>query len=421
MRVAMLYNNYTRLGGEELSTAGEIALLREHGVEVIEYARHNRDTLAQGALRRAGTMAASAFNRQVYEQVRELMLRTRPEVAHVQNFWFSLSPSVLSACHAAGVPTVLTLRNYRLMCLNGLFLREGKVCERCLGGSTLPGVLLRCYNHSALQSALVHRMVSRNRRRGTWDRDVDLFVSLTEFARAKYLEGGLPAGRLAVKPNFIPDPGPDPEGDPGQGRGAVFIGRLSESKGIGVVQRAWTELPGLELEVVGDGPARRPLEEFIARHGLRGVTLAGQRTPQQCLEAIRRASFLVMASNWYETFGRVIVEAFACGRPVVASRLGTATELVEEGRTGLLFEPGDPRDLARQARWMAEHPAECRRMGREARREYERKFTPEINFQLLIELYRVARENYRDGAPDRKAAAPVGRPDQAGMRAGSGP
>ena len=229
-------------------------------------------------------------------------------------------------------------------------------------------------------------MLTTHRALGTWTKMVDVYVALTEFAQDKFIEGGLPAEKIVVKPNFVAD-------DPGPGGGsdgyALFVGRLSPEKGIETMLAAWARLrTGVPLKIVGDGPLRDRVIGAAARQP--NVEWLGYKTVAEVHALMKRAGVLVFPSQWYETFGRVAVEAFAAGTPVIAANIGAVGELVEHGRTGLHFRPGDPEDLAARVGWASSHPAELGRMREEARAEYEAKYTAERNYRALMEIYEFA-------------------------------
>jgi glycosyltransferase involved in cell wall biosynthesis len=401
MRVLRLHAPYTNEGGEDRSFRAEVALLRESGVTVRTFTRANADVIRIGVGATLGALWQTPFNRTIYESVRRVCRAFRPEVAHADNLWFALSPSVHAACHDEGVATVQSLRNYRLLCLNGLMLREGRPCEKCVGRGPWSGVRHRCYHGSAFLSAAVARMIRVNRRRRTWTRDVDLFVTPSEFARRVFVRAGFEPDAIAVKPNFLPDPGPP--GPPG--RGGVFLGRLSAEKGVSTLLEAWRRRPDLPLQIVGDGPQRAALEVGVRDHALRAVRFHGHVVPERAARILCRGAYLVFPSEGHETFGRSVMEAFALGRAVVASRRGAAAEIVEPGRTGLLFEAGDAGDLARAIAWMEANPDRVRAMGEQARRVYETRYTPQRNLEMLLGAY--ARTRRRFAA--RGGRAPRGR------------
>ena len=309
--------------------------------------------------------------------------RFRPDVVHVHNFFPLLSPSIYEACAETGVPVVQTLHNYRIICPGALLMRGGRPCEECVTGSAWRAVRHGCYRDSRLATLPVAYMVQTHRARGTWHRRIDRFIALTRFARAKFVEAGLPAARIVVKPNFVEEAMPPTAPSGGVHPRALLIGRLSREKGVHVVAQAWKRLR-VPLQVAGAGPMENLLRG--ARHP--DVTLLGHLSRGEVATAIRDSSFVVLPSIWYEGFPLVVPEAFSAARPIVASRIGGIGELVEDGRTGLLVEPGDPEDLARKVAWMARHPTAARTMGQRARDEYLRRYTPEINYRQLARAYR---------------------------------
>jgi glycosyltransferase involved in cell wall biosynthesis len=324
------------------------------------------------------------WNRHTYNAVRDLIRRERPDIVHCTNTFPLVSPAIYHAAYQEKVPVVQGLRNYRTLCLNALFLRDGKVCEDCLGRILpWPGVVHGCYRGDRWASAVVATMSGMHRLLRTWNQKVTLFFAPSEFARQKFIQGGLPAHRIVVKMNSVfPDPGP---GD-GQGNYAVFVGRLSEEKGLNTLLKAWAHLrEPLPLTIIGDGPMSQQVLE-ASQQDPRVVWL-GRKARDEVLAIIGRASCLVMPSICYETFGRTIVESFAKGTPVIASRLGAMAERVEDGHTGLLFEPGNAVDLVAKLQLHLSDPA---RMRRAARQEFEKKYQGEQNYAALTAIYQQA-------------------------------
>jgi len=384
MKILLCHNHYRQPGGEDQSFAAEARLLESHGHDLLRF------TLSNDTIQRMSYWDVSrctVWNRQVYRRLRALIRRERPQVMHCTNTFPLISPAAYYAARAEGVAVVQSLRNYRLLCPNALFLRSGRICEDCLGKAVAwPGVLHGCYRQNRPATAVVAAMLAIHRAMKTWTRTVSLYFTPTEFARQKCIEGGLPAEQIAVKPNFVhPDP------TPGAGRGgyAVFVGRLSGEKGIDTLLAAWSRLPeAVGLKIVGDGPLANRVRRAAADDAR--IEWLGRRPPAEVLSIVGDALCLVMPSVWYETFGRTIIEAFAKGTPVVASRLGAMAELVDHGRTGLHVEPGDPGELALKVRQLLASPLERAAMGAAARQEYERKFTAEPNYHMLMTIYEQA-------------------------------
>lgn len=384
MRILKIHTYYQQPGGEDQSFAAEVALLQEKGHEVRVLTFHNRDLEVLSPWAQA---AKTLWNGQAYQEVREAVRAFRPHIVHLHNTFPFASPAVVHAAKAEGVPVVMTLHNYRLLCVNALFFREGRVCEDCLGHLPWRGAVHGCYRDSRPASAVVAGMLALHRALGTWGK-VDRFIALTEFARKKFIEAGFSPPKVAVKPNFVH---PDPGVGEGQGGYALFVGRLSPEKGVETLLQAWARLKGgVPLKVVGDGPLRSRVEAAVGQ--MEGLEYLGPKPLLEVYRLMGEAAFLVFPSEGYETFGRVAVEAFAKGTPVVAAEIGAAGEVTEHGRTGLHFRPGDPEDLAAKVEWLLLHPEELRRMRREARAEYEAKYTAERNYQLLMEIYGQALE-----------------------------
>ena len=379
MRILLVHNTYQQAGGEDTVAAAEMALLRNFGHEVHLHTVSN-DKI-QSFWTKVVTSWRTPYSLWGLKEITGVINETQPEVVHVHNFFPLLTPSIYDACRDAGVPVVQTLHNYRTICAGALLLREGKPCEDCINGSPYQAVLHGCYRNSRLGSLAVARMIDRHRRRGTWAEKVDRFIALTDFARNKFLEAGFPAERIVVKPNFIEKANLE-AADGRQRSGALFVGRLSEEKGIRTLFKAWESLD-FPLRIVGDGPLMNRVREQASGT----IAVLGNKERKQVNEEMVHAAFLVMSSEWYEGCPMVLLEAFSQGLPVITSRLGSMAEIVEDGVTGLHFNPGDAEDLVRKVRWATEHPEEIRRMGQNALRVYEEKYTPETNYRCLMTIY----------------------------------
>jgi glycosyltransferase involved in cell wall biosynthesis len=385
MKIVIVHNTYQQPGGEDVAVAAESSLLERRGHTVIRYSRSNDEMAMMSAPRRLLMVKDMIHSEKSKREILDLLRDERPDLVHVHNTFMMVSPSVFEACREAGIPVVQTLHNYRLLCPGWSLCREGKVCEECIESGLWRGVWHGCYRDSRLMTAAVTLMLKVHRMRGTWSHDVGGYVALTNFARDKFIEGGLPASRIGVKPNFL-------ELDPGKrsssGGFALFVGRLSAEKGPEVLLRAWQKLKGtIPLVIMGDGPLREPLESEAAAQNLSNVTFAGWRSRGEILSAMKSASLLITPSLWYEGFPMTVVEAFACGIPVICSRLGGLREIVEDGCTGLHFNPGDAEDLAAKLDLLWTQPSQLIAMGRAAREEYKRNYTAERNYELMMQIY----------------------------------
>ena len=388
MKILLVHCHYQHPGGEDVVFEQERQLLERAGHTVAVFRRTNFEVDEYPGVQRLVLLKKAIWNEDTKDTFADVLRAEKPDVVHVHNTWIMISPSIYSACQEAGVPVVQTLHNYRLLCPVGTFFRDGRICEECVDHSLWRSLRNRCYRNSRAETAAVGMMLAVHRTRHTWEREVTSFIVLTEFARSKFLRGGLPADKIFVKPNFVH---PDPQPRTGDGSYAIFAGRLSPERRVSTVLDAWTRLSNrIPLVVVGGGEEREHLEERVVRDNLGMVTFTGLLTHDRTVAAIKEARFLIFASEWYETFGLTMVEAFACGVPVICSRMGAMRELVEDGRTGLHFNPGDPKDLAEKVEWAWNHPDRMREMGDAARREYERNYTAEKNLPRLTEIYQHA-------------------------------
>jgi len=373
-RVLVVHNAYQHRGGEDAVVESEIELLRSHGHAVETYFRSNDDVGGMSSLDMA---RHTLWSPRTQHDLAELIRRFKPDVIHAHNTFPLISPSLYWAAERAGVPVVQTLHNFRLMCLNALFLLEGKVCEDCMGHLPWRGVARACYRGSRAASAAMAGMLTLHHGLGTYRNKVARYIALNGFCRDKFIEGGLPAGRVVVKPNFVDFAAPEPV----PRSSLLFVGRLSVEKGVVTLAAAMARLPDAQLRVAGDGP------EAGLLGGVAGVSRLGSLPGEAVRQEMIRAVALVVPSICYENFPRTIAEAFACGLPVIASRIGALADIVRDGETGLLFEPGNPRDLADKMAWALAHPEQMAAMGRNARAQYEAEFSAEVNYRRLMEIY----------------------------------
>jgi glycosyltransferase involved in cell wall biosynthesis len=376
-RILIVHNTYQHQGGEDSVVESEILLLRSRGHAVQAYFRTNNDITEIPPLSLA---RQTLWSTRTMRDLAELISDFRPDIIHAHNTVPLISPSLYWMAERAKVPVAQTLHNFRFFCLNAFFLREGKICEDCLGHLPWRGVARACYRGSRSASATLAGMLVLHRGLGTYRNRVTRYIALNEFCRNKFIEGGLPEDRIVVKPNFVDFPRL-----PATCRqGLLFVGRLSVEKGIAILARAAALMPAAQLRIAGEGPDEALLE------GLSEVRRLGSLRSESVRQEMNNAIALIMPSIWYENFPRTIVEAFACSSPVIASRIGALADLVKDGETGLLFEPGNSDDLADKMRWALAHPEQMAAMGQNARAHYESHYTAERNYEQLIRIYRDA-------------------------------
>lgn len=387
MRILTIHNKYQLRGGEDESSDAEDKLLRDRGHDVLRYEVSNAK-IVPGRYIQVGLQ--TVYSPASYKEIRTALVNFRPDIAGIQNFFPLVSPAAYFACVREHVPVIQTLRNYRLLCPNALLYRDGAVCEDCLGKSVpWPGVVHGCYRGSVLGSAAVASMISVHHWMKTWQGRISLYVALSEFSRKKFIEGGLPASKIVVKPNFVY---PDPGYSPAPGRFALFVGRLTKEKGIETLLAAWRKLKtDATLRIVGDGPLQAAVKSTA--RDCPNIQYDGQLKVREVYDLMGAASFMIVPSQWYETFGRVVAEGFAKGTPALVSDLGALAELVEPGRTGWKFRASDVDNLSATLDNILANPQNAVAMRSAARDEFVSKYTAEINYRMSIEMFQIARAN----------------------------
>jgi glycosyltransferase involved in cell wall biosynthesis len=386
MKILMLHNRYLIPGGEDQCSVAEADLLRDYGheVQLLEEDNHRVEQLG-----RVQTAMRTVWSRESYRRIDELLRSGGFDILHVQNFFPLWSPSVYYAASRNRVPVVQTLHNYRLMCVNSLLFRDQHLCQDCLG-RFLPwhGVVHACYRNSRAASAVVASMVGTHRLAGTWRKRVATYIAVSEFARGIYIAGGLPAEKITVKPNFIH---PSPRPGPGGGGYALYVGRLSAEKGIATMLDAWKgSRDAIPLKIVGEGPLAGFV--IVAAQECPRIEYLGAKLLPEVLNLMRKAEFLVFPSEWYETMGRTIMEAFAVGTPVVATNIGPPASMILAGENGFHFTPGNVAELRDRVERCSRNLDQVRAMRGKARDAFEASYTGAANAGMLLSIYRRAHE-----------------------------
>jgi glycosyltransferase involved in cell wall biosynthesis len=384
LKILVCHNYYKVRGGEDQCFEDEVAQLESHGHTVIPYVRNN------DSIDRSNQLAVAlntAWNRKSYREMRGLLREHKPDVLHCTNTFPLISPSVYYAAEVERTPVVQALHNFRLLCPDAFLCRDSKVCEKCLTKKfAWPAIQHKCYRGSRAGSFAVTSMLATHRMFGTWKKKIHLYYTLTEFSKSKLLNLGVRPDQIAVKPNCV-------HPDPGVGQGdqnfALFAGRLSQEKGIATLIDAWkSHQPNIPLKIIGDGPLADEVKAAAQSNPL--IEWLGRKPFTEVLELMGQAKVVVVPSVFYETFGRIIIEAYSSGTPVVASRIGAMQELILHGQTGYFFEPGSSEDLMAKVKTVLSDEGARQKMRRTARVEFESKYTFDHNFQMLLDIYEQA-------------------------------
>lgn len=382
MKVLLVHNRYQQRGGEDAVVDAEFNLLAANGIEVQRFDADNDSILGlvskiQASVGQFGLPSA------IKSRFANTLIQSRPDVVHVHNWFPTLSPSIFRMCRNAQIPVVHTLHNYRLLCVGATLFRDGRVCEDCVGTFfRTPGIMHSCYRASLAGSAVATAGMVAHWSIGTWSRCIDRLIALSRFAQAKFEQGGLPAEKIVVKPNFV-----DPAPAPGHGGNSLlYAGRLTEEKGIRILIDCWKSAPDLPLlKIAGTGPLFEEVKQAAAT--LPNLSYLGPKSAEEVTELMRNAAALLCPSLWYEGMPRVVIESLAVGTPVVASLLGCYPEMIADGANGALFPAGDAGALRLRVRELS-RTGGFKGMRLNARRSFEASYSGERNFSQLLGIYR---------------------------------
>ena len=382
MKVLVTHNEYAGYSGEEAVVEDICRLLGRQGHDVIQYTRSS----AEIARMRAGEIRAffsGIYSCSSRNNFRRLLTQCRPDIVHIHNLFPLISPSILTLCREAGLPVVMTVHNYRLVCPNGLHLARQEICEKCAGGREWWCVLRNCEGSFFKSLGYAIRNYVARKQRLYLD-NVTMYAALTEFQRQRLIRDGFPAERIVVIPNMAQSP---PQPTPCElGDYVGFVGRMSPEKGIPSLLAAARACRTIPFRAAGgtdrmpELPAQAPTNfEFLGHLNHKDLSLF-----------YSSSRFNVLCSTCFEGFPQTLVEAMLYSKPVVCSRIGGLAEIVEEGVTGLLFEPGNANDLRKRIEYLWDRPSLCREMGQAARQKALRQYSPEKYYSQLMAAYQKA-------------------------------
>jgi glycosyltransferase involved in cell wall biosynthesis len=383
VRVLLIHNRYRLPGGEDVCVQAQAKLLRERGHEVRVFEKDNREIDSYGLLRKVNLYFKTAENPAAALEIAREAKEFQPQVAIVHNTLPLLSPSIYAPLKAAGAKVIQYLHNYRLVCPAGTLYRDGAPCSLCVDDTLKHAAKYNCWTGSKFATLALTRMLDHHRRARTWQTKVDLFVALNAFMRDVVVKKGVvPADRIVVQPNFVEVPQAS-----GSENGAefLFLGRLTAEKGVMTIAKAAELAPEIRVRILGDGPIGADVRAAAGKQP--NFLVPGHVPREEALKQLANCRALIFSSLWPEGCPGVIQEAFALGKPVIASRVAGAMELVSDGETGLLFDPGNAEQLAACMKKLRDDPELAARMGKAAREKYERDFSPEAGYRRMSENF----------------------------------
>lgn len=391
-----MHNYYQQSGGEDRVVDQEMDLLRNNGVEVDLYSIHNDVIEEYGTFKKLKTGLETVWSYREYKRFKNYLIKQKPDIVHVHNFFPLLSPSIYYACNKLNIPVVQTLHNYRLMCPAATFLKEDRICEKCLDASLFNSVKYGCYRGSKVQTVPVVSMISINKMLGTWKSKVDRYIALTEFAKSKFVSSGLPEEKITVKGNFLQKNHSEVSEVIESSDNIIFVGRLSPEKGVQDLLEAWdlvSERKNSKLLIIGEGPEKSYLEKvYNSEH----TVFLGKKNSDEVIRYMKGAKYLIVPSIWYEGFPMTIVEAYSVGTPVISSKIGSLREVVIDEETGFHFNYRDIDNLREVLEKALDYELH-KQMKENVLSNYKEKYSEEINFEKMMFIYNEVIEEKKNG------------------------
>lgn len=381
MKILIIHNHYLEGGGEDEVVRAEAKLLTEHGHKVTIYEKSNEYIIGLPFFKKLLFLLMElSFSRVVYREIKEIIKRERPDVAHIHNIFINITPSVYLALREEHVPIVQSLHNYRFFCIRGSFFNNGRVCEKCCKDKRFFNALIKkCWRNSFFLSFCLIRLLFKRR---SFLNSIDSYIATSRFSRDKFIDLGLEKEKVFLKVNFLTI---EPERNNQDCNYALFLGRLVDYKGIETLMEAFKIGTSFNLKIIGDGPLRKKVQAFASAH--KNIEWLGPVDKSSVFEAVRNSSFVIFPSECYENMPMVIIESFAFSKPVLASNIGAIKEFVIDGISGILFEPGNEKDLAAKVSYLFSHSNERREMGQSANKIYRERFNQEKNYHDLMNIY----------------------------------
>jgi glycosyltransferase involved in cell wall biosynthesis len=410
MKILMCNSFYYLRGGSERCVFDLSQLLRDHGHEVIpfamadsrnkpspysEYFVSNIDfpsRLGNGSSMadKFGAVERTINSREAQQKIEQLIIDTKPEIAHVHGIAHEISPSILPVIKSAGIPVVQTLHDFKLICPNTSFISHGQVCERCKKHRYYNVVLNRCKRNSLAASFLAGLEMTIHKVLQIYEHNVDVFITPSQFLKDKLREYGI-NNQIVHLPNFLRlehfTPCFETEDY------FLYFGRLAPVKGVQTLLRAMNSVKTSKLYIVGAGELGGELQEYADDHNLDNVEFLGHFDLDELVSLIQRAAFTIMPSEGYDNYPMSVLESMACGTPVIGSRIGGIPEQIQDGYNGLLFEPGNAAQLAEKINYLLDNPQQATAFGRNGRRRVEEINAPEVHYRQTLALYESLLEN----------------------------
>jgi glycosyltransferase involved in cell wall biosynthesis len=391
VKILFIHNRYQQAGGEDVAFNAEVELFKQQH-EVFELLFDNDNITTAVEKVRAGI--AGVYNFSSAKKVNAIIKVFNPDIIHIHNLFFNVSPSVLFEADRSKIPVIITLHNYRLICCNALLLRNNRICELCIN-KKMPhyGIKYKCYRKSAVGSAMLTAITGIHKYMKTWSTHVAQYVCLTDFAKTKFINSSLAVNgnQLTVVPNFVFDANIKVKK---RGDFFLYVGRISEEKGVELLVKAFSTNAKQKLIIIGDGPLKDDLEnQYVSLN----TSFIGKKEKSEVMDLMGRCKALIFPSLCYEGMPFTIIEAFSTGTPVIASNLGAMADMIKDEVNGFHFNANDEEDLRRAINKFNQlSEEEYQAMSAQARLSYEQNYHPETHYKAMMSIYEKAIQNYHN-------------------------
>jgi glycosyltransferase involved in cell wall biosynthesis len=383
MEIVQVHNNYKFKGGEETVFEDTVNLLIREGISVSILSRSSYND-KNSNFKKISTFFSSLYSKSAAKEMKQIILNKKPDIVHIHNIYPFISTSIFNICQKEMIPIVMTCHNYRLVCPISICFINNQICERCIGGKEYWCIIKNCRRNIFESTAYAWRNVLP-RLLNTFQKNISRFICVSEFLKSRFIEFGINEKKIAVLPNMINTNMISKQNEnSANGQYIAYVGRLSNEKGIDILLKATSKLPDLPVRIAGNGP----LMSKIIKYTSINLKILGQLNRSEMVTFYKNARFLVVPSLWFETFGLIILEAMSNGIPVIASRIGAIPELVEDGITGLLFEPGNHIELATKMKMLWENYDLCKKMGEIGKERVIKKYNESAYFNNLLSIYK---------------------------------
>lgn len=390
MKVLVIHN-YHRKGsasGDDQVFKNETSLLEKNNNEVIKFHVSNDDYDSASTAEKISYAIGMLWSGKYYKKIKRIIEKEKPDIVHVHTFSPLLSPSILYAVHRSGTPLVATLHDTRFICPCATSLRGTEICNLCADGHYLRMCKYKCYKESALQSFIMAMIFKYHRIRKSFFNEIDTYICLNDTQIKLLEENGYDQQKIVKKYNFLEDASSEIDGcriDDVPDRYIVFYGRIGEEKGVRILMDIWDKVD-IPLVVMGNGPMEKEFSDWAEKKD--NVYFLGYTQHKRCLEIVKKAEFVLFPSIWYEGCSMVMIETQCLGKALIVMDIGFASEAITDGYDGIKVELGNKVEFIKNVQYLWENPDISKKMGENARSEYVKKYTPEKNYRMLIDIYK---------------------------------